>query len=121
VHKGNHPTKHETKEKDPVNEQVDLTPNQKQLDQRAVSNLTGISGQDHLSCNESNMNSDTSQEILKYQQEWAKQFHEQVGSINQKAASKVREYRQDVPSYIEAEIKSGCGMPSSGLTGGDSS
>ena len=27
---------------------------------------------------ESNMNSDTSQEIIKYQQEWAKQFHEQV-------------------------------------------
>ena len=27
------------------------------------------------------MNSDTSQEIIKYQQEWAKHFHEQVNGM----------------------------------------
>ena len=31
---------------------------------------------------DSNMNSDTSQEIIKYQQEWAKQFHEQVSGFS---------------------------------------
>ena len=85
-----------------------------------------ISHHDHLRCNESNMNSDTSQEILKYQKEWAKQFHEQVGmsQVSKSANSKVREYKDKdiVKTNFDGEIKSGQGgVPESSMTCGESS
>lgn len=63
------------------------------------------------------MNSDTSQEILRYQKEWAKQFHEQMG----KASIAAMGYNP--PNNNEKEIVSGTGVPGAGsaLTGGDSS
>lgn len=70
------------------------------------------------------MNSDTSQEILRYQKEWAKQFHEQVGITNahQKLVqNRIKEYAENQACYVQEEIKSGCGAPSSALTGGNSS
>ena len=56
------------------------------------------------------MNTDTSKEVLEYQQKWTQHFKEQIGP-------------QGTNLNYEVEIKSGSGMPQTGsaLTGQDSS
>lgn len=54
------------------------------------------------------MNSDTSQEIIKYQQEWAKQFHEQVTGMTNIE-------RQELNAMMTANSNNTAGQRSSAL------